>query len=75
MTVLALQAESLNVMLMAERHRLIRALTLPRNPRRALQLIQRDPQGNHDQPRQHQAHASQRVGAAVENLRHERFPV
>jgi hypothetical protein len=75
MAILALQSEPLNVMLVAEGDRLIRALALPRNPRRALQLVQRDSQGNDDQPRQYKAHASQCIGAAVEDLCHERFPV
>ena len=74
-TVLALQAEALNVMLVAEGNRLLSALALPRDPRRALQLVERDPQSDDDQPRQHQAHASQCIGAAVEDLRHERIPV
>jgi hypothetical protein len=70
-TVLALEAEPLYVVFVAERHRLIRTLTLPRHPGRALQLIERNSQGDYDQPRQHQAHASKRVGAAVKDLRHE----
>ena len=73
-TVLALQTQSLHVVLMAERHRLIRPLPLAGHPGRALQLVQRDPQGNHDQPRQYKAHASQSIGAAVKYLRHEYFP-
>jgi hypothetical protein len=72
-TVLALQAQALHMMLVAERDRLFRTLTLPRHPGRTLQLIERNSQGNHDQPRQHEAHTSQRIGAAVKNLRHEVF--
>jgi hypothetical protein len=62
------------MMLVAERHGLVRALALPRDPRRALQLVQSDPQGNHDQPCQNQTHASQGIGAAVKYLRHEYLP-
>jgi hypothetical protein len=58
-------------MLVAKRNRLVRSLTLPRHPGRPLQLVQRDPQGNYDQPRQNQAHASQGIGAPLKNLRHE----
>src|ERR1039458_4059438 len=74
MTVLALNTQPLHVMLVAEGHRLVRALTLPRHPGRALQLIQGDPQSDHDQPRQNQAHASQGIGAAIKYLRHECVP-
>jgi hypothetical protein len=63
------------MVLVAEGHRLVGALALPRNPRRALQLIQSHPQGNHQQPRQHQARPSQSIGAAFKYLRHECFPV
>ena len=75
MTVLALKAESHDVVLVAERYRLIGALALPSNPWGALQLIERYSKCNHNQPRQHQARPSQRVGAAVKNLRHELSPV
>ncbi len=69
--VLALQPQSLHVMLVAERHRLIRPLPLPRHPRRPLQFIGGQRQGNHNQSRQNQAHPGQRVRTAVKNLRHE----
>jgi hypothetical protein len=59
---------------MAERHRLIRSLTLLRHPWRALQLIQSGPKGDHYQPRQNQARSSQGVGAAIKYLRHAFFP-
>jgi hypothetical protein len=73
MTVLALEAQTLDVVLVAERHRLLGTLTLPRHPGGTLQLIERNSQGNHDQPRQYETHASQRIGAAVKDLRHEFF--
>jgi hypothetical protein len=60
-------------MLVAEGHRLVGTLTLARNPGRALQLIQRNAQSDHDQPRQNQARTSQGVGAAVKYLRHSSF--
>jgi len=60
---------------MPAEHGLFRALALPRDPRRTLQLIERNAQGDHDQPRQHKAHASECIGAAVKYLRHECFPL
>jgi hypothetical protein len=74
MTVLTLNAESLHMMLVAEGHGLVGALALPRDPGRALQAIQRDSHSDNDQPRQHQARASQSIGAAFEYLRHESYP-
>jgi len=62
------------MMFVAERHRLLRPLALPGNPWRALQLVQRNPESDHKKPRQHQAHPSQSIGAAIEYLRHECFP-
>ena len=59
---------------MAEGDGLIGPLALPRDPGRALQLIERDPQSDHNQPRQHEAHAGQGIGAAVKDLRHELYP-
>jgi hypothetical protein len=73
MTVLTLQPEPLDMVFVAKGHGLIWTLTLPRHPGRTLQLIERNSQGDHNQPRQHQAHASQRVGAAFKDLRHECF--
>jgi hypothetical protein len=73
-TVLALQPQSLHMVLVAERNRLVRPLPLAGHPWRTLQLVQRHSQGNNDQPRQHKAHPGQSVGAAVKYLRHEYVP-
>ena len=56
-TVLALQSQAHDVMLMAERHRLFCALSLLGHPRRTLQLIEGDSQGDDNQPCQDQARA------------------
>jgi hypothetical protein len=72
--VLALQPQPLHVVLVAERNGLVRTLALTRHPGRALQLVQRHPQCNHNQSRQHKARASQSIGATVKYLRHELFP-
>jgi hypothetical protein len=69
-TVLALKPQSHDVVLVAKRNRLFRALPLLRNPWRTLQLIQRNSQGYDDQPCQDEARAGKRVGTPVKNLRH-----
>ena len=56
-TVLALETQSHDVMLVAERHRLLGALPLLGDPWRPLQLIKGDSQGYDDQPCQDQARA------------------
>jgi len=73
-TVLALESKTLDVMLVAERYRLVRPLTLPRHPRGALQLVQGYAERDHDYSRQNQAESGQRVRTAVKNLRHEYVP-
>jgi hypothetical protein len=70
MTVLALKSQALNMVLVAEGHWLFGTLTLPRHPGGTLQLIERYSQGDHNQPSQYEAHSSQRIGAAVKDLRH-----
>src|SRR6202034_794749 len=45
-TVLALQPQTLHMMLVTEWHRLVRALPLPSHPRGSLQLVQRHSQGD-----------------------------
>ena len=59
---------------MAERHRLVRTLALPGDPRRALQLIERHARDYHNQARQHETRADQRVRTAVKYLRHACVP-
>jgi hypothetical protein len=56
MAVLALNAKTLDVVLVAEGYWLIRSLPLPGYPWGALQLVQRYSQRNHNQSRQDQAH-------------------
>ena len=72
--VLTLQAKAFHVVLVAERYGLVRPLPLPGDPRRALQLIERYAERNHDQARQHQTRSSQRVRTAFKYLRHECVP-
>jgi hypothetical protein len=57
----------------AERHRLIRTLALPRHPRGTLQFIQANPERDNDEAGEHQARPGQRVRTTVKNLRHECF--
>ena len=58
------------MMLVAERYRLFGALSLLGHPRRTLQLIQGDSQGDDNQPCQDQARPGKRVRTPVKNLRH-----
>src|SRR6185437_1274779 len=51
MTVLALEAESFNMMFVAEWNRLIGTLSLAGYPRGSLKFIERDSQGDNDQSR------------------------
>ena len=69
--VLALQPQPFHVVRVAERHGLVRPLSLPRYPRRALQLIQCHTRDDHDQTRQNKACPDQRVRTSVKYLRHE----
>src|SRR5579862_9103152 len=73
--VLALQPQALNVMLVTERHRLVGALSLAGHPRGPLQLVQRHPQRDHQQTREHKTHTSQGIRAAVKYLSHASFLV
>src|SRR3569833_4198298 len=74
MTVLALEAQSCDVVLVAERDRLFGTLTLASYPWGALQMVQCYSESDHYKPCQHQARSRQSIGAAVKDLRHDCFP-
>jgi hypothetical protein len=61
MAVLALNAKTLDVVLVAEGYWLVRTLPLTGYPWGALQLVQRYSQRNHNQSRQDQAHTRKRI--------------
>ena len=69
-TVLTLNAESGDVVLMAEWDRLLRAHTLIGPIRRALQLVGGQSKHDQQQSHEHQADPRKRVRAAMEDLRH-----
>jgi hypothetical protein len=70
MAVLALQAESLHVVLVAEWNRLVRANSLVGHPWRTLQVVQRDTHSDQDHSEENQAEPGKRIRTAIKNLRH-----
>jgi len=74
MAVLALQAQSLHMVLVAEGHRLVGALALPRNHGERCNSSRVTPRAITSSPST-PGSPSQSIGAAFKYLRHECFPV
>ena len=68
--ILALQSQALNVVLVAEWDRLLRALALAGDPRGTLQVVERHAHSDQDHSKKNKADPSQRIGTTIKNLRH-----